>query len=123
MPVCPDRSCHEMVTGLKKCQEEIKKELPKKVSRVGFAVNVIAIFTILCTFVVYALGASAIAKDERKENAKQVEVVKETIKIEFGHVKEKLDQQLTTDDIYRAVKRVMRENGDDKGKLKRGWSD
>ena len=67
----------------------------------------------LAIFVIYALGASAVAKDERKENSKQVEVVKKTIEIEFKHVKEKLDEQITTGDIYRVVKRVMRENGDD----------
>ena len=120
MPGCPDSSCHETVTGLKKCQDEIKRELPKKVSRVGFATNVIAIFAILTVFIVYALGAAAIAKDERKENSKQVEVVKATIELEFAHIKEKLDQQITTGDIYRVVKRVMRENGDD-NKSKDGW--
>ena len=125
MAACPDSSCHETVIGLKNCQDDIKKELPKKVSRVGFAVNVIAIFAILATFVVYALNAAAvtkkeqayqaaIAKDERKENSKQVEVIKQTMAIEFTHIKEKLDEQITTGDIYRVVKQVMRENGNDK---------
>jgi len=41
-----------------------------------------------------------------------VEVIKKTMEIEFTHVKEKLDEQITTGDIYRVVKRVMRENGD-----------
>jgi len=112
MSGCPDNSCHEKLKTV--CTAVHGKDgLESKVSRKalgGFAVSVIGV---LAMFVVYALSASAIAKDERKENAKQVEVVKKTIEIEFRHVKEKLDQQITTGDIYRTVKRVMRENGDD----------
>jgi len=108
---CPDSSCHEKLKTV--CTAVHGKDgLESKVSRKALGGVVISVIGVLAIFVIYALGAAAVAKDERKENAKQVEVVKKTIEIEFKHVKEKLDQQITTGDIYRVVKRVMKENGD-----------
>jgi len=127
MAACPDSSCHETVVGLKKCQEEIKKELPKKVSRTGFIVNTIAVLSILSGFLLYALGSSATAKDERKANAAKAEVLETAQNLQFKNIKELItefkdtqkealrelkENQITTGDIYRVVKRVMKENGD-----------
>ena len=113
MPGCPDQECHKGKERLERCVDEIKKELPNKVSRKALGGFFLSVIGVLAMFIVYALSASATSKDERKENAKQIEVVKKTIEIEFKHVKEKLDKQITTGDIYRTVKRVMKENGDD----------
>ena len=108
---CPDQSCHEKLKTV--CEKVHGKEgLESKVSRRALGGFAISMLGVLAMFVVYAFGASAIAKDERKENAKQIEVVKKTIEIEFNHVKEKLDNQPTKGDIYRIIKQVLKENGD-----------
>ena len=113
MAACPDSSCHEKLKTV--CEKVHGKEgLESKVSQKALGGVVVSVIGVLAIFVIYALGASAIAKDERKENSKQVEVIKQTMAIEFTHIKEKLDEQITTGDIYRVVKQVMRENGNDK---------
>ena len=113
MAACPDSSCHEK---LKTVCEKVHNEstgLSSKVSRSSLTKTTVSLLAIMAMLLVAIMVAWGAAKDERKENAKQVEVVKKTIELEFTHVKEKLDQQITTGDIYRVVKRVMRENGDD----------
>ena len=110
MAECPDSSCHEKLIAV--CEKMHGKDgLESKVSRNALGGVVISVIGVLAIFVIYAMTASTTAKDERKENAKKIEIVKKTIEIEFGHVKEKLDRQITTGDIYRVVKQVMKENG------------
>ena len=124
---CPDPECHKGKERLENCVDEIKKELPKKVSRTGFIVNTIAVLSILSGFLLYALGSSATAKDERKANAAKAEVLETAQNLQFKNIKELItefkdtqkealrelkENQITTGDIYRIVKRVMKENGD-----------
>ena len=110
---CPDSSCHEKLnTVCEKVHNEFTG-LSSKVSKQSLTKTTLAILAIMASVIIAVMVAWGAAKDERKENAKQVEVVKKTIEIEFKHVKEKLDKQITTGDIYRTVKRVMKENGND----------
>ena len=112
MPGCPDSSCHEKLNTVCEKVHNESTGLSSKVSKQSLTKTTLAILAIMASVIIAVMIAWGAAKDERKENAKQVEVVKKTIEIEFKHVKEKLDQQITTGDIYRVVKRVMKENGD-----------
>ena len=106
---CPDQECHKGKERLEKCVDDIKKELSKFLSKstarwgVGILVVIVLAFS----------GAWGKTQFDVSKSKTDVEVIKKTMEIEFTHVKEKLDEQITTGDIYRVVKRVMRENGDD----------
>jgi len=106
---CPDPECHQGKEDLKKCVNKMKDELPKFLSKstakwgVGILVVVVLAFS----------GAWGKTQFDVSKSKTDVEVIKKTMEIEFTHVKEKLDEQITTGDIYRTIKRVMRENGND----------
>jgi len=109
MPGCPDSSCHETVMELKRCVDAIKKELSKFLSNstAKWGIGILVVITLAFS------GAWAKTQVDMSKAKTDVEVIKKTMEIEFAHVKEKLDEQITTGDIYRVVKRVMRENGND----------
>ena len=123
---CPDSSCHEKLKTV--CTAVHGKDgLESKVSRKALGGVVISVIGVLAIFVIYALGAAAVAKDERKANAAKAEVLETAQNLQFKNIKELItefkdtqkealrelkENQITTGDIYRVVKRVMKENGD-----------
>jgi len=115
MGTCPDSSCHEKLKTV--CEKVHGKDgLESKVSRKALVGVAVSVMGVLAIFIIYALGAAAVANDERKENRAQVKVLERTQDLEFKNLKEMLqkieEKQVTKGDIYQIIKRVLRENGD-----------
>ena len=114
--VCPDQECHKRQEKIEDCVDELKKQVVRKSTLkwlVGLSVTVILAASL------QGLGASAErskkndkAKDERRENSKQIEV----IKTDMVHIKktvEKIDRnQMTPNQLLELMRRAVREEAD-----------
>ena len=110
---CPDQKCQTRQEHLEKCVENLKMQTVRKSTlkwMVGLSVTVILAVSL------QGIGASSErtkqddkAKDERRENTKQIEV----IKTDMVHIKktvEKIDRnQMTPVQLLELMRRAVRE--------------
>ena len=106
---CPDSDCHTKVNDTCKLVHSPKDGLPSKVSRKAMIGSIFAIASLLTGFTLYAMGSASTARTERTENAKSIEI----IKTDYNHIRETMNEiketQLTKGDIYKAIKRALKE--------------
>ncbi|HUV25784.1 MAG TPA: hypothetical protein VMW34_00330 [Anaerolineales bacterium] len=104
---CP-YDCKEMKDVLD-CQSEIKKTLPKKVGWKALTGTTLSLLVIIAMFILHGMDVSAKANDERKENAKQIEVVKKDIEHIKDSVKKIESKQMSPEQFFELIKRAVRE--------------
>jgi len=110
---CPDQECHRRQEKIEDCVDELKKQAVRK-STLKWMIGLCV--TIILAMSLQGLGVSAErtkqadkAKDERRENSKQIEI----IKTDMNHIKktvEKIDKnQMTPTQLLELMRRAVRE--------------
>jgi len=110
MGSCPDQSCHETVQNIKKCQEDIKKELPNKVSK-GTVKWGVGILVVIMLAVSGAWGKTLVDTNKRvnkieTDSAVQTERYQQILNV----LKELKENQITVEKIHEEITKRIRRN-------------
>ncbi len=106
MNACPEPLCRKELEEVRDTLYDKHDGLNTKLSKKSLVAIAFSVAGIIAMFTVASLTAWGVAKDERKENAKNIAVITEKIDNNYSNLNEKLDTMF----------KIMRRNRTEEGR-------